>query len=536
MAIVADHLGLSWTELARELNFSVDEINQIRVENPNSLIAQSFMLLKKWVTRDGKNATTDALTSVLTKINRIDIVTLLEGPIFDYGNISGTRSFADENNIFHDIVDGYPTFHMELETPSGLCFAPPSHFHQDDLASDSSSIESPLRTPSRLSDVLATSQGNLEETAAEPPVVIEEDTSLEEGNCNHSVPLDGASRDAGQKPLEEIHLKDYPRYLGSYAGTQTPSEENSQTVVRTERHERNRSGTDEEPMDKKLKSLFEDICLEEIAKSEEMTEEKILSILNYVRQAEQEMSSITGWQNEAPRVKMEPTSSGRRISGELLNRLDDSPDQCRDSFTSYFKGEAGKLEANGSHSESTLDAKAKTFAQDSVNSLGKQSDKETVKPKMQSSLRAEQRTISLTCHQKSLQEASKPAVDTPKTSVPVSVKKTSWNISDSSKPRSKAQEDDGIAAASSEQKELSDSDSECEVQSDSSSDEEQRIVTRVYRRRFILKGKEAQNIPGESVTQEQFTDEEGNTVTRKGEGCKVKMKKEVRHAEKTTYS
>lgn len=48
----------------------------------------------------------DALTSVLTKINRIDIVTLLEGPIFDYGNISGTRSFADENNVFHDPVDG----------------------------------------------------------------------------------------------------------------------------------------------------------------------------------------------------------------------------------------------------------------------------------------------------------------------------------------------------------------------------------------------------------------------------------------------
>lgn len=48
----------------------------------------------------------DALTSVLTKINRIDIVTLLEGPIFDYGNISGTRSFADENSVFHDPVDG----------------------------------------------------------------------------------------------------------------------------------------------------------------------------------------------------------------------------------------------------------------------------------------------------------------------------------------------------------------------------------------------------------------------------------------------
>ncbi|XP_031761148.1 ankyrin-3 isoform X4 [Xenopus tropicalis] len=108
MAIVADHLGLSWTELARELNFSVDEINQIRVENPNSLTAQSFMLLKKWVVRDGKNATTDALTNVLTKINRIDIVTLLEGPIFDYGNISGTRSFADDNIFLDPAVDGWP--------------------------------------------------------------------------------------------------------------------------------------------------------------------------------------------------------------------------------------------------------------------------------------------------------------------------------------------------------------------------------------------------------------------------------------------
>ena len=45
------------TELAREMDFSVEEINFIRVENPNSLTAQSFMLLKKWVHRDGKNAT-----------------------------------------------------------------------------------------------------------------------------------------------------------------------------------------------------------------------------------------------------------------------------------------------------------------------------------------------------------------------------------------------------------------------------------------------------------------------------------------------
>lgn len=41
----------------------------------------------------------DALTAVLTKVNRMDIVTLLEGPIFDYGNISGTRSFADDITV-----------------------------------------------------------------------------------------------------------------------------------------------------------------------------------------------------------------------------------------------------------------------------------------------------------------------------------------------------------------------------------------------------------------------------------------------------
>uniref|UniRef100_A0A9J8CJ92 Ankyrin 3 n=1 Tax=Cyprinus carpio carpio TaxID=630221 RepID=A0A9J8CJ92_CYPCA len=93
-------------KLAREMNFSVDEINHIRTENPNSLTAQSFMLLKKWVSRDGKNATTDALTTVLTKVNRMDIVTLLEGPIFDYGNISGTRSFADDSAVCQEKADG----------------------------------------------------------------------------------------------------------------------------------------------------------------------------------------------------------------------------------------------------------------------------------------------------------------------------------------------------------------------------------------------------------------------------------------------
>ncbi|XP_071294747.1 ankyrin-3 isoform X12 [Agelaius tricolor] len=261
MAIVADHLGLSWTELARELNFSVDEINQIRVENPNSLIAQSFMLLKKWVTRDGKNATTDALTSVLTKINRIDIVTLLEGPIFDYGNISGTRSFADENNVFHDPIDGWQP--------------------------DSSSV------------------------------------------------------------------------------------------------------------------------------------------------------------SEAP-------ASGRRIGGSLLDRLDESSDQCRDSVTSYVKGEAGKPETNGSLSESTSEAKTKSYIQEALNDVGKHSDKETLKTKSQISSGTDEQTLSSAAYQKSLEETSKPTTEGSKTSVPVSVKKMGWSTSEDGKPRTSIQEEEG--AVMSEQK------------------------------------------------------------------------------------
>uniref|UniRef100_A0A8C3N5J6 Uncharacterized protein n=1 Tax=Geospiza parvula TaxID=87175 RepID=A0A8C3N5J6_GEOPR len=456
MAIVADHLGLSWTELARELNFSVDEINQIRVENPNSLIAQSFMLLKKWVTRDGKNATTDALTSVLTKINRIDIVTLLEGPIFDYGNISGTRSFADENNVFHDPIDGYPSIQVELETPTGLRLVPPTPLHQDDFLSDTSSLESPLRTPSRLSDVLVTSQGHVDGTAAAPPVVTEEDTSLDDSKVDFSVPREGTPKDisVGESQLEEVDLKDFPRYLGSYGGIskdakQRQSEETSERGVRTEQPERDKSGTDEEMTAEKFKSLFEDIHLEEGAESEEMTEERVWSILKGVQQAEREMSSITGWQPDSSSVSEAPTS-GRRIGSSLLDRLDESSDQCRDSVTSYVKGEAGKPETNGSLSESTSEAKTKSYIQEALNDVGKHSDKEALKTKSQISTGTNEQTLSSTAYQKSLEETSKPTTEGSKTSVLVSVKKMGWSTSEDGKPRTSIQEEEG--AVMSEQK------------------------------------------------------------------------------------
>uniref|UniRef100_A0A8C2W9R8 Ankyrin-3 n=1 Tax=Chinchilla lanigera TaxID=34839 RepID=A0A8C2W9R8_CHILA len=454
MAIVADHLGLSWTELARELNFSVDEINQIRVENPNSLISQSFMLLKKWVTRDGKNATTDALTSVLTKINRIDIVTLLEGPIFDYGNISGTRSFADENNVFHDPADGYPPLQVELETPTGLHYTPPTPLQQDDYFSDLSSIESPLRTPSRLSDGLVPSQGDVVHSADGPPVVTAEDTSLEDSKLEDSVPLtempDAVEVDESQ--LEDVCLSEYPQYLGSLAGVPKDvkaSESLKQTrkvSVNAEQQEKGKSGPDEEMTEEKLKSLFEDIQLEGV-ECKEMTEEKIQAILKCVQQVELEMSSIAGWQNETSGGNVDSPTPARRITGGLLDRLEDSPDQCRDSITSYLKGEPGKFEANGSHAEVTPEAKTKSHFPESQSDVGKQSAKETLKPKLHGSGRAEEPPSPLAVYQKSLEETSKFVIEEPKPCVPVSMKKMSRTSAADGKPRFNLHEEEGSSGS-----------------------------------------------------------------------------------------
>ncbi|XP_053306079.1 ankyrin-3 isoform X5 [Spea bombifrons] len=368
MAIVADHLGLSWTELARELNFSVDEINQIRVENPNSLTTQSFMLLKKWVVRDGKNATTDALTNILTKINRIDIVTLLEGPIFDYGNISGTRSFADDNNLFHD-------------------------------------------------------------------------------------------------------------------------------------------------------------------------------------------SAVDGWHSEASSINVEPPTPDRKMSSELLERLDDS----HESITSYLKGEVGRLESSVSPSESITEGKTRSTIPEADIKLN---ERQNIKPKTFQGTNGKGEQTSPTVHQKSMEATSKTVIGEHRSSLPISAKRAG---PEEGKCRSSIHVEEG---SPSEQKSsgktclkcIYQDSSDSEYESASSSDEERRVTTKVTRRRLILKGERAKNIPGESVTEEQYTDEEGNIITRKvtrkvvrrvvvpqekkvggtvtvgTEGHKVKTKKEVRHIEKKSYS
>nr|XP_036857047.1 ankyrin-2 isoform X13 [Manis javanica] len=116
LAYIADHLGFSWTELARELDFTEEQIHQIRIENPNSLQDQSHALLKYWLERDGRHATDTSLIECLTKINRMDIVHLMETstePLQE--RIS--HSYAEiEQTITLDHSEGFSVLQEELCT------------------------------------------------------------------------------------------------------------------------------------------------------------------------------------------------------------------------------------------------------------------------------------------------------------------------------------------------------------------------------------------------------------------------------------
>ncbi|XP_005563247.2 ankyrin-1 isoform X25 [Macaca fascicularis] len=97
MAVISEHLGLSWAELARELQFSVEDINRIRVENPNSLLEQSVALLNLWVIREGQNTDMENLCTALQSIDRGEIVNMLEGSGRQSRNLKPERRHTDRD-------------------------------------------------------------------------------------------------------------------------------------------------------------------------------------------------------------------------------------------------------------------------------------------------------------------------------------------------------------------------------------------------------------------------------------------------------
>uniref|UniRef100_A0A8C5M309 Ankyrin 2 n=1 Tax=Leptobrachium leishanense TaxID=445787 RepID=A0A8C5M309_9ANUR len=130
LAYIADHLGFSWTELARELDFTEEQVHQIRVENPNSLQDQSHALLKYWLERDGKSATDTILNQCLTKINRMDIVHLMETFIKEPSLSHANRTYADiEQTIALDHSEGFSVLQDEFCSPQKKALVDRSDCH-----------------------------------------------------------------------------------------------------------------------------------------------------------------------------------------------------------------------------------------------------------------------------------------------------------------------------------------------------------------------------------------------------------------------
>ncbi|XP_070820154.1 ankyrin-1a isoform X17 [Chaetodon trifascialis] len=124
MAVIAEQLGLSWAELARELQLSVDDINKIRVENPNSLLEQSSALLNLWATREGKRAKMESLYAALKSIDRMDIVNMLEGqppqPARQGSRDLSRRRHNEREHLSPGMTNGQQRVYARLSESPGL--------------------------------------------------------------------------------------------------------------------------------------------------------------------------------------------------------------------------------------------------------------------------------------------------------------------------------------------------------------------------------------------------------------------------------
>nr|XP_029530615.1 ankyrin-2 isoform X4 [Oncorhynchus nerka] len=204
LEIIADHLGFSWTELARELEFSEERINLIRIENPNSLQDQSHALLKLWTDRDGKHATETTLIKRLTKINRMDIVHLIETKIIkSTQQDTSSHTYAEiERTIALDHSEGFSALHEDIDSPR------PGR-RTDGTPSGPGSRQGPFMVSE---EDLSSSMSSLHETSGR----VETDTSVtgllrhaqkeklqKEGDTTHSV---GGTSQSGSDKAESLHM------------------------------------------------------------------------------------------------------------------------------------------------------------------------------------------------------------------------------------------------------------------------------------------------------------------------------------------
>nr|XP_048685407.1 ankyrin-1 isoform X13 [Caretta caretta] len=211
MAVISEQLGLSWAELARELQFGVDDINRIRVENPNSLLEQSVALLNLWVSREGKNAKMENLYAALRSIDRSEIVNMLEGSGRQSRSLKGDRHYADKDySLSPSQMNGYTSLQDELLSPASLQYTLPSPLRADQYWNEVAILDAIPMAPTEQDALLELSDMQVWSSGLTPSLVTAEDSSLE---CSKAEDSDAMSegRFPGQL-LDDVHGLDH---LGS---------------------------------------------------------------------------------------------------------------------------------------------------------------------------------------------------------------------------------------------------------------------------------------------------------------------------------
>ncbi|KAM9313284.1 ankyrin-1 [Gastrophryne carolinensis] len=190
----------SMRELARELQFEMDDINRIRVENPNSLLEQSAALLDLWASRQGSNAKLEDLYTALRNIDRNEIVTMLEGSGRQsrgskgerrYTNSDGSISPSQRNGslpwgsspgfkfIYLKRDKRYPMSQDELLSPASLNYSLPSPLRMDQYWSEASILDGVPMATAEPDGVLDQPDLPLWASGLSPSLVAPEDSSLD---------------------------------------------------------------------------------------------------------------------------------------------------------------------------------------------------------------------------------------------------------------------------------------------------------------------------------------------------------------------
>ncbi|XP_077162549.1 ankyrin-1 isoform X1 [Paroedura picta] len=207
MALIAEHLGLSWAELARELQFEVDDINRIRVENPNSLLDQSMTLLNLWTSRGGQSANMENLYTALRNIDRSEIINMLEGSVRQSHSLKGDKRYPHRDySLSPSQMNGYASLQDELLSPASLHYALPSPLRADQYWSEVAIMDAIPMAATEQDALMEMSDMQVWSSGLTPSLVTAEDSSLE---CSKAEDSDATSegRFPGQL-LEDAHGPD----------------------------------------------------------------------------------------------------------------------------------------------------------------------------------------------------------------------------------------------------------------------------------------------------------------------------------------